>query len=61
MEELNKQIKEITEKMNDPELCLGSASVWSRITGYWRPIEYWNIGKKQEYQERIPYLMIMPN
>jgi hypothetical protein len=29
--------------------------VWSRVMGYYRPIEGWNIGKKQEYKDRKFY------
>ena len=26
--------------------------VWSRIVGYYRPVQNWNIGKRQEFKER---------
>lgn len=26
--------------------------VWSRVMGYHRPVRGWNIGKKQEFQDR---------
>ena len=29
--------------------------VFSRIVGYYRPVNCWNEGKKQEYKERNPY------
>ena len=29
--------------------------VWSRVMGYFRPVESWNIGKKSEYKDRLPY------
>jgi len=29
--------------------------VYSRIVGYLRPIQQWNIGKRQEYKERKNY------
>ncbi len=29
--------------------------VWSRIVGYYRPVQNWNIGKKQEFKDRILY------
>ena len=29
--------------------------VYSRIVGYVRPVQQWNVGKKQEWKERIPY------
>lgn len=25
---------------------------WSRVMGYHRPVESWNIGKKQEHKDR---------
>ena len=28
-------------------------SVWSRVMGYHRPVESFNVGKKQEHTERI--------
>ena len=31
--------------------------VFSRVTGYYRPVLYWNTGKKQEFKER-KYLKI---
>ncbi len=35
--------------------CGGSAEVYSRITGYYRPVQNWNDGKSQEYKERKEY------
>ena len=35
--------------------CGGSAEVYSRITGYYRPVQNWNAGKTQEYKERREY------
>ncbi len=29
--------------------------VYSRIVGYLRPVEQWNLGKKQEFKERKEY------
>ena len=28
--------------------------VYSRVCGYFRPVNGWNIGKKQEFQDRVP-------
>lgn len=28
---------------------------WSRVMGYFRPLEGWNIGKKQEWEDRTLY------
>ena len=35
--------------------CGKSAEVYSRITGYYRPVQNWNNGKAQEYKQRREY------
>ncbi|MBQ9735177.1 MAG: ribonucleoside triphosphate reductase [Clostridia bacterium] len=35
--------------------CGGATEVYSRITGYYRPVQNWNDGKAQEYKERKLY------
>ncbi len=35
--------------------CGEKTEVYSRITGYYRPIQNWNDGKTQEYKDRIVY------
>ncbi len=37
--------------------CHASCEVWSRIVGYFRPVDQWNKGKKSEYQERREYVV----
>lgn len=44
------------EKYRCPE-CGEPAEVYSRITGYYRPVQNWNEGKSQEYKNRIEYNM----
>lgn len=39
------------EHFTCPE-CGKDAEVWSRVTGYLRPVQNYNIGKKEEYKER---------
>ncbi len=36
-------------------ICGGTTEVYSRITGYYRPVQNWNDGKTQEYKERKVY------
>lgn len=36
-------------------VCGGKAEVYSRITGYYRPVQNWNDGKMQEYKNRRNY------
>ena len=38
--------------------CGQSAEVYSRITGYYRPVQNWNDGKSQEYKERKVYKVL---
>ena len=42
------------EHFTCPE-CGENAEVYSRITGYYRPVQNWNDGKSQEYKERKVY------
>lgn len=35
--------------------CGQKTEVYSRITGYYRPVQNWNDGKLQEYQNRVTY------
>ena len=36
-------------------ICGKKAEVYSRITGYYRPVQNWNDGKSQEYKDRREY------
>ena len=42
------------EQWNCPH-CGAKAEVYSRITGYYRPVQNWNEGKSQEYKNRKLY------
>ena len=42
------------EKFSCPD-CGENTEVYSRITGYYRPVQNWNDGKSQEYKERLSY------
>ena len=42
------------EHFHCPE-CGAKAEVYSRITGYYRPVQNWNEGKSQEYDNRTLY------
>ena len=35
--------------------CGKKTEVYSRITGYYRPVQNWNDGKSQEYKDRVVY------
>ena len=32
--------------------CSGKTEVYSRVCGFFRPVQQWNKGKKEEFQER---------
>jgi ribonucleoside-triphosphate reductase len=35
--------------------CQATCEIWSRIVGYFRPVDQWNKGKRGEYAERCVY------
>ena len=37
--------------------CGSEAEVWSRVVGYLRPVQNFHKGKKQEYAERVKYVI----
>lgn len=40
------------------EHCGADAEVWSRVVGYLRPVQNYNVGKKEEYKERVKYTAV---
>lgn len=38
-------------------ICGESTEVYSRITGYYRPVQNWNTGKAQEFRDRKEYII----
>jgi ribonucleoside-triphosphate reductase len=37
--------------------CDKECEVYSRITGYHRPLKNWNAGKQNEFKNRKPYVI----
>jgi len=37
--------------------CNSQTEVYSRVVGYFRPVQNWNTGKKEEFKERKAYLI----
>jgi ribonucleoside-triphosphate reductase len=35
--------------------CNSETEVYSRIVGYYRPVKQWNVGKKEEFKDRLEY------
>ncbi len=42
------------EQYNCPQ-CGNPTEVYSRITGYYRPVQNWNVGKQEEFRKRRVY------
>ena len=55
IEKLDEQINMIKQKLADPKLCEGTAEIYSRISGYYRPVSAYNDGKAQEFMQRVEY------
>lgn len=45
----------IAGEANECPVCKQQTEVYSRITGYYRPVQNWNDGKLQEYNNRTEY------
>lgn len=41
--------------------CEGKCEVYSRVTGYMRPVSAWNMGKKEEFKNRKAYKTAFPS
>jgi ribonucleoside-triphosphate reductase len=37
--------------------CGAKCQIYSRIVGYFRPISQWNIGKRQEFNDRKNFIV----
>jgi ribonucleoside-triphosphate reductase len=37
--------------------CQQKTEVYSRVVGYYRPVQQWNPGKRAEFSDRKPYLI----
>jgi len=41
-----------TKQKKKDEPCQNKTEVYSRVVGFYRPVEQWNDGKKEEFGER---------
>ena len=37
--------------------CNAKTEVWTRVCGFFRPVQQWNKGKKEEYKDRVEYVL----
>ena len=54
MDKLQITISKNTQPVKEKKLVI-PCEVYSRVVGYYRPVQHWNIGKKQEFKERKTY------
>jgi len=45
------------KKLQEDQLrkCNKPTEVYSRICGFYRPVQQWNLGKREEYAQRTKY------
>ena len=48
----------ITGEVYECPICGEKTEVYSRITGYYRPVQNWNDGKVQEFKQRKEYIVL---
>ncbi len=36
-------------------ICKRECEVYSRVVGYYRPVQFWNTGKQEEFKDRLEY------
>jgi anaerobic ribonucleoside-triphosphate reductase len=37
--------------------CMEKTEVYSRVVGYFRPVQQWNKGKQEEFKDRKEFVM----
>lgn len=47
----------LTGEVQECTICGRTTEIWSRVTGYLRPIQDYNKGKKAEYNKRVKYVI----
>lgn len=53
MQKLQERLKEIEQKLKN--FKVQECEVYSRVTGYYRPVSQFNPGKQEEFSERKTY------
>lgn len=55
LDEINTELTELNARL--PNVIGRPCEVYSRIVGYYRPIHNWNVGKAQEFSERVEFAL----
>ena len=53
LNQLNEEISLLHTQLEN--LKGAPTEVYTRIVGYYRPVKNWNKGKREEYNERLPF------
>jgi hypothetical protein len=40
---------------DEAKICAKKCEVYSRVVGYYRPVQNWNNGKREEFKDRLEY------
>jgi ribonucleoside-triphosphate reductase len=43
--------------MNENHRCQAKTEVYTRVCGYFRPVQHFNLGKKAEYRDRKTFVV----
>lgn len=35
--------------------CTAKVETWSRVVGFYRPVQQWNDGKQEEFKQRVVF------
>jgi len=50
-------VKQDKKNKEDEHVCGEVCEVYSRCTGYYRPVANWNLGKQEEFKERKRFVV----
>ncbi len=57
-EELMKKIQELKQELENVKGT--PTEIYSRVVGYYRPVQQWNDGKQEEFKERKVFKVSTP-
>jgi len=49
--------EENVEQKQERKQCNAKTEVYSRVVGFYRPVQQWNEGKTEEFKDRTEYLI----
>ena len=53
---MNNNTEATERKEKDEHVCGEKCECYSRVTGYYRPVQNWNKGKQEEFKERKRFI-----